>query len=108
MLQYFLIPLTLTEIIELAVSVLIFRIRTKDDIFSVFIVNLVTNLSLNLILLLISPLGNGVWLCAVIILEILIFITEALLFRRLTDFSHPFRMSLVLNALSFCLGLLIL
>lgn len=101
-------PLLTTLLLE-GVSAWIIGIRDGYSQRIIALVNAITNPILNMILLLVNlylPLGyvRGLTL----VLEVVIFLVEGLLFRSfLKDRRHPFLLSLYLNAGSFFAGKII-
>ena len=103
-----LLYLTLTVVIEgLAVFALFSR---KDYLYYSFLANLLTNPALNLLLsALITYLGVSYYYPVLLILEFTVVLVEAYVYRYLTELSwkHCLLLSLVLNGLSFLLGLVV-
>lgn len=79
--------------------------RGRDDLIIVACANVVTNLSLNLLLALCFPGGAGPWLA---FLEAVVVIAEYLIYARAFGASRRlFLLTLAANVLSFGIGLLL-
>ena len=106
--QAFLLPLFLTEVIEIAIGCII-GIRKKWDILLIFLVNIITNLSLNLLLMV---LRQGGWieegyLLIYLVLEPLVVMVEWLFYRWFMECEkNKLMISIVLNLCSIIGGLL--
>ncbi len=97
--------LALTLIIELSLIGLI--TRKRHFLYPCFLVNLLTNPLLNLLLFLLIPaLGINYYYPLLIILELAVIISEGLLYAYMLAISKRFAwgLSLLLNAVSYCLG----
>ncbi|MCQ2509900.1 MAG: hypothetical protein MJ116_05495 [Lachnospiraceae bacterium] len=98
-------PYLVTVILEM-LTAWILRVRAKEDCQTVFLVNTITNPALNLLLFLLglyapSAFSRG----ALPVMEVLIVIAEGFLFRSyIKKLQHPFLFSLILNAVSFFAG----
>ena len=100
--------LVLTLILELLLS-FILGLR-KQDLLFVALVNIITNPILNLLSALIYISYNGTYyLITLIVLEILAFITEGLIYIKVLSYKKikPILLSLILNMFSFAVGTLI-
>ena len=104
---WILASLLLTIGLECTISSIL---RSRQLTYSVLVCNLLTNPLLNLILLIyVNTIGADHYLTILLILELLVVPTEALVIKLMTDFP-PFKallMSLLFNAASFGLGLLL-
>lgn len=98
----------LTTVITESVVAFIWGIREKKDFFIILLINTVTNLTLNSILLMLRLyLPYESIIACVLFMEVAVFVSEAMMFKRLlTLCRHPFAFSAVMNAASFCCGLL--
>ena len=97
--------LLLTEALEVPVC-LLFGLRRKD-LLIVLLANLLTNPAVNVLYLLsvlYTPLPR---VLVIAVLEVSAIVTEWLIYRSLTEAKHPFWMSLVANAVSYGVGLLL-
>lgn len=101
--------LLFTVIIETAIGIII-GIRNRKDILNVILVNVITNpfvtvipITLNLY---VSVYARRV---SLLILEVLVLITEALIYKKVLNYKkiNWFIISLILNASSFGIGELI-
>ena len=103
---YVLRSLIITVIIELLVAIII-GFRNKKDLINVLLVNLITNPFVTLI-----PITINIYVSlfarniSLIILEILVLITEALIYKKVLSYKkiNWFFISLILNASSFGIG----
>ena len=101
--------LILTIVIELIVG-LILSIRNKKDIFSIIIVNVITNPIVVLSQSIIRIKTNyTIEVIGIIILEILVVLVEGLIYKKVLKYKelNPFIFSLLLNSSSFFIGELI-
>lgn len=106
--------LALTLIIELSVALLL-KVRNKYDIIYIALINCVTNPLINVIYVGIIiffkvPADSIIRYIAVFILELAVWLSEGLFFKKMLEYKkiHGLILSLILNATSFFLGLLIL
>lgn len=98
--------LVLTIVIE---GILIYILKRKF-IFLLFsiVINVITNLSLNLIVNNFLQSKLSVYIVGVTILEIIILFTEALVYNILIKkYKKALLLSLILNLTSFCFGFLL-
>ena len=103
------ISLFSTTLIEVICSYL-FKIRNKKDIINIILVNIMTNPLLVTILIYINIMfGLKYRNILVYPLEILVVLIEGLVYKKYLSYKkiNPFVLSLVLNSLSYILGLLI-
>ena len=97
-----------TIIIELSFA-LILGIRKGKDILNVVLVNIMTNPFLVIFSFMIKArYGNQLYLITLFILEILAVLLEGFIYERYLEFKRirPYLLSLILNSLSFMIGLL--
>lgn len=102
--------LLITEIIEL-LGAYILRVHKKDDFLCIAAVNASTNLPLNFILGLLRKTYPPSRLLAVIILgEAAVFLFEAFVYakRSINSSVNPVSLSIILNAVSFTIGSVLL
>ena len=101
--------LVLTILIEVIIS-LIIGVRDKKDILFIVLVNIVTNPIITIIPFIIN-LYCGIIMRRVvlIILELLTVFVEAIIYRKTLKFNkiNCFRLSLILNACSYVIGIMI-
>lgn len=106
--------LALTQVIELTVAFLL-KIRNKYDIVYIALINCVTNPLINtiyagIIIYFKVPEDSFIKYLTVFILELAVWFSEGLFFKKMLEYKKisGFILSLILNATSFLLGLLIL
>lgn len=102
-----LVPLILTIVIEIICLLLL----QKDDkiILTSVLLNIVTNLTLNFILHFVLDSKLIIYISLVVILEACVLIVESLIYNiYLKNIKQSFLLSLILNATSFTLGLIIM
>lgn len=102
MLSKIILSLLLTLFIELTIS-LVLGIRGKDLLRITFI-NIVTNVTLNIIVCLLYLVMNNyiVFYVIVPILEIIVFLVEGTYFKKLKNsIISPYKLSLLLNGFSY-------
>jgi hypothetical protein len=101
----FAICLLLTLVLEEAVA-LIAGVRRKFDLAVIFFANTLTNPPVVLLGLLLPSYTDIPRPVYVILLEAAVFVTEALIYRKLLYTRRPnsFFMSLILNGVSFIIG----
>ncbi len=106
---YFLRPLFVTLVLELAVSVLL-GIRKRNDVIVIALMNLLTNPLLNAALLYLAVhFPYHAYRYAIYGMEGLVWLIEGMVIRRfLEQVKHPLLLSLCLNGVSYCLGGMIL
>jgi hypothetical protein len=94
----------LTVLAETALFAL-FGYRSKDDLAIVVYANIITNLSLNLLIALVFPQGADLWLLP---LECLVVAVEYLIYAKAFGASKKlFLQTLAANVLSFALGVVL-
>lgn len=102
MLNSILQSLILTLLIELTIS-LVLGIRGKD-LLKITIINILTNVPLNILVSLLYPLMNNniVFYVIIPVLEVFIVLIEGLFFKKLNkSIIGPFKLSLLLNGFSY-------
>lgn len=104
----FILCLVLTIIIE---GIVIFiKYSRWDYVYYSFLCNILTNPMLNLLLyLLVWGLGLEIYLPALIVLEIIVVIVEAYIYKILCKFSkkEALKLSILLNISSYLIGVVI-
>ena len=98
--------LVLTLIIELIVA-LIIGIRNKKDIFSVILVNIITNpIASSIPILIYYKFGYNGEIIAIAFVEIFAFVFEGFIFSKVLKYKKidPYLVSLVLNLSSYLIG----
>ena len=79
--------------------------RKKDDLTIVACANVVTNLTLNLTIALLSPSGPGFWLA---VMETIVVVVEYLIYARAFGASNRlFGQTLAANILSYTVGVVL-
>ena len=103
----FLIPMALTAVIEMGVGYLL-GIRSARGQLLIALVNILTNPLLHLIagLLYLRMDLPAVHMVIYLILEPLIILLEGWIYRMEPDMPHPYRNSLIMNAVTITGGLL--
>ncbi len=103
----FLIPMALTAVIEMGVGYLL-GIRNVRGQLLIALANIVTNPLLHLIagLLYLRMDLSAVHLVIYLVLEPLVILLEGWIYRMGLDMSHPYRNSLIMNAVTIAGGLL--
>lgn len=102
MLSRILQSLILTLVIELTIA-LVLGIRGKD-ILKITLINVLTNVPLNIIVLILYSFMNNniVFYLIVPVLEIIVFLIEGTYFKKLRrSIISPYRLSLLLNGFSY-------
>lgn len=100
-----LIALLLTIIIELSIAIIL-KINNKQDLINIIIINCITNLSLNIFV--IVTYFNKIKI-NILILELIIVFIEGLFYQKKIQYKriNPYFLSLLLNTISYTIGLLI-
>lgn len=106
------INLILTIVIELFISLLL-GVRKKIDIINIIFINCITNIILNYLINIISYfLYPNMFMIyfILVILELIIIIVEYIFYKRNLEYNkiNPLILSIILNTLSFGIGLLII
>lgn len=106
--------LALTLVIELTIALML-KVRNKYDILFIALINCVTNPLINVIyagILLFFRIEaySLISYVVVFVLEIVVWLTEALFFKKMLEYKRMpgMLLSLILNASSFFIGLIIL
>ena len=96
-----------TIIVECGLAFII-KLRGKKNYINIVLVNILTNPLLNIILLYINIfIGYKMRRFCIYPLEILVLLTEGFIYKKVTDFKRPYLISLILNLVSYLLGILI-
>ena len=101
------VSLLSTIIIENVVAFAVLKIRKKYDIITVIFVNVMTNPIVVCFSFLSGYFGGmSLRIAVLIVLEVLAFFTEGLVYKKtLSDFRiNPWIVSLILNAVSYTVG----
>ena len=102
------ICLTLTILIEVSLA-FILGVRKKRDFLNIILVNIMTNpIVVTLPILLYILFNYSVYRYSIYILEVLAVILEGLVYLKILKYRklNPFALSLILNAVSFGIGLI--
>lgn len=102
------ICLICTLVIEIIFAVIL-RVRDKKDLLNIALVNILTNpLVVSISLYIHIYYGNYYYRISMIILELLVLFIEGFIYKRvLKKQINPYVLSLILNASSYGLGLII-
>ena len=101
-----LVPLLLTIILECLVAT--FYDIKKEEYKYIIIINIITNLSLNMLGYFINQIDNQIIILSIVlVLEVLIFYIEALYFGKKIKLKNKYLFSLSLNGVSFLTGLIV-
>ena len=107
------VTLALTLVIEITVAILL-KVRSIYDIIFLILINCITNPTVNVIYGLVIgytdiEAGSLTGWVIVLILEFLVWLTEAVMIKKLLEYRRitPMLLSLILNAASFLMGLVI-
>lgn len=103
--QILMVACVLTVIIEVISAKLLFRINFYADLFYIVLINIFTNISLNLILFIFNLYSY------VLIFEVIVVLLEAILYKfywRDKSFLSLLLLSLILNFNSYMFGFLFL
>ena len=105
------VTLALTLVIEITVAILL-KVRSIYDIIFLILINCITNPTVNVIYGLVIgytdiEAGSLTGWVIVLILEFLVWLTEAVMIKKLLEYRRikPMLLSLILNAASFLMGL---
>ena len=95
--------LSLTTIIE-CIGAFILGVRYKKDLINIVLVNILTNPVL--VMLLICCNSKEMYVFLLIILEILAFLIEGIIYKKVLFYKKikPFVLSLILNIMSYTIG----
>lgn len=96
----------LITVISETIAALFWRVKKLRDLIIILLINTITNITVNVLGILVRIyLGPSVFSMFEIAAEVLVFLSEALLFKKLLSVcSHPFLFSLTLNLASFAVG----
>lgn len=108
LIKMMIICLVCTIIIEVMVA-FILRVRDRKDLLNIVLVNILTNpLVVSISLYVQVYYGNYYYRISMIILEIMAFLIESLIYKKVLKRDiNPYVLSLILNASSYGLGLII-
>lgn len=113
MVESLITSLVLTVVIELSFAIL-FKVRGKEDIAIVILVNIVTNPIIVLIENLLWTINNYTLMMILslsfwVILEIVVMCVEGFVYKKLKVKSQfgPYKLSIILNSISIAIGIII-
>ena len=90
--------------------IILLKYRRRDYVYYSLLCNVITNPMLNLLLyLLLWQLGSEIYLPALVILEIIVVVVEANIYKVICNFSRKeaYKLSIILNLSSYLIGLII-
>lgn len=98
---------SITIIIETLLAYLL-KIREKEDLLNIVIINFITNVALNIFIIISSILFNKL-IINIILLEILIVVIEGIFYKKKLSYKkiNPFLISLILNTVSYLFSIII-
>lgn len=98
---------SITIIIETLLAYLL-KIREKEDLLNIVIINFITNVALNIFIIISSILFNKL-IINIILLEILIIVVEGIFYKKKLSYKkiNPFLISLILNTVSYLFSIII-
>ena len=108
--NYMLICLIITIVVELLVALLL-KVKNKKDLVNVLLVNILTNPLLVSIDNAISvKFGIKIAYIVLVVLEILVVIVEGYIYKKYLNYKkiNPYILSLILNICSYLSGLIII
>ena len=98
---------SITIIIETLLAYIL-KIREKEDLLNIIIINFITNVALNIFIIISSILFNKL-IINIILLEILIVVIEGIFYKKKLSYKkiNPFLISLILNTASYLFSIII-
>ena len=90
--------------------IILLKYGRRDYVYYSLPCNVITNPMLNLLLyLLLWQLGSEIYLSALVILEIIVVVVEANIYKVICNFSRKeaYKLSIILNLSSYLIGLII-
>lgn len=98
---------SITIIIETLLAYIL-KIREKEDLLNIIIINFITNVALNIFIIISSILFNKL-IINIILLEILIIVVEGIFYKKKLSYKkiNPFLISLILNTVSYLFSIII-
>ena len=98
---------SITIIIETLLAYIL-KIREKEDLLNIIIINFITNVALNIFIIISSILFNKL-IINIILLEILIVVIEGIFYKKKLSYKkiNPFLISLILNTVSYFFSIII-
>ena len=98
---------SITIIIETLLAYLL-KIREKEDLLNIVIINFITNVALNIFIIINTTLFNKL-IINILLLEILIIVVEGIFYKKKLSYKkiNPFLISLILNTVSYLFSIII-
>ena len=98
---------SITIIIETLLAYIL-KIREKENLLNIIIINFITNVALNIFIIISSILFNKL-IINIILLEILIIVVEGIFYKKKLSYKkiNPFLISLILNTVSYLFSIII-
>ena len=98
---------SITIIIETLLAYIL-KIREKEDLLNIIIINFITNVALNIFIIISSKLFNKL-IINILLLEIVIIVVEGIFYKKKLSYKkiNPFLISLILNTASYLFSIII-
>lgn len=98
---------SITIIIETLLAYLL-KIREKEDLLNIVIINFITNVALNIFIIINTTLFNKI-IINILLLEIVIIVVEGIFYKKKLSYKkiNPFLISLILNTVSYLFSIII-
>lgn len=98
---------SITIIIETLLAYLL-KIREKEDLLNIVIINFITNVALNIFIIINTTLFNKL-IINILLLEIVIIVVEGIFYKKKLSYKkiNPFLISLILNTVSYLFSIII-
>lgn len=98
---------SITIIIETLLAYLL-KIREKEDLLNIVIINFITNVALNIFIIINTTLFNKL-IINILLLEIVIIVVEGIFYKKKLSYKkiNPFLISLILNTVSYFFSIII-
>lgn len=98
---------SITIIIETLLAYIL-KIREKEDLLNIIIINFITNVALNIFIIINTTLFNKI-IINILLLEIVIIVVEGIFYKKKLSYKkiNPFLISLILNTVSYLFSIII-
>ena len=98
---------SITIIIETLLAYIL-KIREKEDLLNIIIINFITNVALNIFIIINTTLFNKL-IINILLLEIVIIVVEGIFYKKKLSYKkiNPFLISLILNTASYLFSIII-
>ena len=98
---------SITIIIETLLAYIL-KIREKEDLLNIIIINFITNVALNIFIIINTTLFNKI-IINILLLEIVIIVVEGIFYKKKLSYKkiNPFLISLILNTASYLFSIII-